>query len=144
MREAGDGPAMSVMTYPDPEHADKGFFMLVMAAPERDASAPSVSREITIVLDRSGSMQGEKFAQATGAAKQIINALEPDEAFRIVDYAAEVSSRFRRRRRHPDKAEAAIAYLDGLQAVGGTNINEALLTALREPVDPERCRSCSS
>ena len=132
MREQGDGPAMSVLTCPDPASADGGFFMLVMAAPERSSEAPKVSREVTIVLDRSGSMQGEKFAQATDAAKQVINALGPDESFRIVDYSSEVSS-FSVDEGTPDKARAAREYLEGLTAVGGTNINEALLTALREP-----------
>lgn len=133
MRAQGDGPAMSMLMYPDPQAVGKGFFMLVMAAPEHPADAPRVAREITIVLDRSGSMQGEKFTQATQAAKQVINALGDDESIRIVDYSSEVSS-FSVDAGTPDKAKAAGAYLDGLTAVGGTNINEALLTALREPV----------
>ena len=133
MREPADGPAMSLMTYPDPEAADRGFFMLVMAAPERDGSLPGLAREVTIVLDRSGSMQGEKFVQATGAARQIINALDPNEAFRIVDYADQVAS-FAVDADTPEKAREALAYLESLNPVGGTNINEALLTALREPV----------
>ncbi len=132
MRQEGDGPAMSVLTCPDPASADGGFFMLVMAAPEHASDAPSVARDVTIVLDRSGSMQGEKFAQATKAAKQVINALGADESIRIVDYSSEVST-FSIDAGTPDKARAASAYLDGLTAVGGTNINEALLTALRPP-----------
>ena len=137
MREQGDGPAMSVLTCPDPASAEGGFFMLVMAAPEHASDAAGVgrgvAREVTIVLDRSGSMQGEKFAQATEAAKQVINALGPDESIRIVDYSSGVST-FSVDAGTPDMAQAASAYLDGLTAVGGTNINEALLTALRPSV----------
>lgn len=151
LHQQGDGPAMSLFTYPDPESVDAGFFMLVMAAPERGPDAERMPREVTIVLDRSGSMQGEKFEQARAAALQIIRALDDDELFNIIDYSNEVAqlapfpvhpgSRWQMRSRmlthlteeggEPTSLEKAEAYLGSMKAVGGTNINEALLTALR-------------
>ena len=136
MRQAGDGPAMSLLTYPDPESVDAGFFMLVMAAPSQPSDAEKIARDVTVVIDRSGSMQGEKFIQAKEAAMQVIHALRDDETFRIVDYSDTVSE-FTIKAETENPTAAASAYLDSLTAVGGTNINEALLTAIRGPVAPD-------
>jgi uncharacterized protein YegL len=122
---------MSVFAYPDPRRPTRGFFMLVLAAGERDADAEALPRDVTIVLDRSGSMQGEKFEQATGAALQVIRALGPEERFRIVDYSSDVASSGPATGATPDAIKAAAARLADLKAVGGTNINEALLEAIR-------------
>lgn len=136
LRKPADGPAMSLFAYPDPERADAGFFMLVMAAGERDADTQPLPRDVTVVLDRSGSMQGDKFAQATGAALQIIRALGPEERFRIIDYSSDVATSGPATNATKESIEAAAARLGELTAVGGTNINEALLEAVRpEPVD---------
>lgn len=136
LRKPADGPAMSLFAYPDPERADAGFFMLVMAAGERDADTQPLPRDVTVVLDRSGSMQGDKFAQATGAALQIIRALGPEERFRIIDYSSDVATSGPAVNATKESIEAAAARLGELAAVGGTNINEALLEAVRpEPVD---------
>ena len=136
LRKPADGPAMSLFAYPDPERADAGFFMLVMAAGERDADTKPLPRDVTVVLDRSGSMQGDKFAQATGAALQIIRALGPEERFRIIDYSSDVATSGPAVNATNESIEAAAARLGELTAVGGTNINEALLEAVRpEPVD---------
>ncbi|MBZ0171279.1 MAG: VWA domain-containing protein, partial [Phycisphaerales bacterium] len=131
LHQQGDGPAMSLFTYPDPESVDAGFFMLVMAAPERGPNAERMPREVTIVLDRSGSMQGEKFEQARAAALQIIRALDDDEMFNIIDYSNEVAVFDPGDAPRDERTDKAVAYLNGLKAVGGTNINEALMTALR-------------
>ena len=136
LRKPADGPAMSLFAYPDPEGADAGFFMLVLAAGERDADTKPLPRDVTVVLDRSGSMQGDKFAQATGAALQIIRALGPEERFRIVDYSSDVATSGPAVNATNDSIAAAAARLGELTAVGGTNINEALLEAVRpEPVE---------
>lgn len=136
LRKPADGPAMSLFAYPDPERVDAGFFMLVMAAGERDADTQPLPRDVTVVLDRSGSMQGDKFAQATGAALQIIRSLGPEERFRIIDYSSDVSTSGPATNATNESIEAAAARLGELTAVGGTNINEALLEAVRpDPID---------
>jgi len=106
---------------------------------------------VTIVLARSGSTQGEKFGQARSAALQVIRALGDEESFNIIDYSSEVArfapSAVRPGARwvwrsggltlltedsdEPTSVERAEAYLNGLKPVGGTNINEALMTAVR-------------
>lgn len=130
------GPAMSLFTYPDPESVDGGFFMLVMAAGGRDAGAATLPREVTLVLDRSGSMQGEKFEQATRAALQVIRALGPEERFRIIDYSSDVATSGLAVNATSEAIRAAADRLGRLKAVGGTNINEALMEAIRPDPTP--------
>jgi Ca-activated chloride channel family protein len=134
--DAANAPAMSLFTYPDPDSVDAGFFMLVMAAGERGDDEAPLPREVTLVLDRSGSMQGEKFEQATEAALQVIRALGPEERFRIIDYASEVATSGEAVNATPEAIAAAAARLGQLKAVGGTNINEALMEAVRPDPTP--------
>jgi hypothetical protein len=143
MRERATGPAMSVIAYPDPEHADAGLLHARHGrAGAGRVGAVGARREVTIVLDRSGSMQGEKFAQATGAAKQIINALG-DEAFRIVDYAAEVSS-FSVDADTPDSARGRDRVPRRSAGGGGDEHQRGAAHGPARARRGARCRSCSS
>jgi hypothetical protein len=84
----GAGVTASLMAYPDPEIGG-GYFLLLAGVPaEADQQkAEQLKREIMIVLDRSGSMRGEKIEQARAAAVAILEGLENGEAFNVVDYS---------------------------------------------------------
>lgn len=132
-------PSLTVFTYPDYSAADNGgYFMLMAQLPELDAKRQRVNREVTIVIDRSGSMRGEKMEQARQTALQIIEGLRPGESFNIIDYSDSVES-FKPAPvvKDDDTTRAAKAYIARLEANGGTNIQDALLTALRPgPTQP--------
>jgi Ca-activated chloride channel family protein len=135
LSEPAAGPlAASLIAYPDPE-AGGGYFMLLAApAPtpaDRDARA-GLLREITLVLDRSGSMQGEKFEQARNAALQVVTGLAEGERFNLIDYSDTIAS-FAPQPLAKDPAvmDRFRAYLSALRPVGGTNIHDALLESLR-------------
>ncbi|MCC6230436.1 MAG: VWA domain-containing protein [Phycisphaerales bacterium] len=132
-------PSLTVFTYPDYSAPDSGgYFMLMAQLPELDAKRERVNREVTLVIDRSGSMRGEKMEQARQAALQIIEGLRPGESFNIIDYSDSVES-FKPAPvvKDDDTARAAKAYIAKLEANGGTNIYDALLTALRPgPTQP--------
>jgi Ca-activated chloride channel family protein len=123
----------SLIAYPDPSIGG-GYFLLMAGLPASvDAGAPAaVQREVTIVIDRSGSMAGPKMDQARAAALQVIEGLDAGEDFNIVDYSTQVAL-FAPRPVTKDKAtlQAARAYVAGLRAIGGTNISDALVEALR-------------
>ena len=130
----GSGVSASLLAYPDPT-VGGGYFLLMAGMPARLADADQrLRREVTLVLDRSGSMAGEKLDQARKAALQVIEGLAEDETFNIVDYASQVASFAP----HSVPANAknrlqAREYLASLRPTGGTNIHDALLTALRQP-----------
>lgn len=135
----GDGIAATFMAYPDPQAPAEGggkggYFMLLAALPEGNGSDKAIRREVTIVIDRSGSMRGEKMDQAREAARQVIEGLLDGEAFNIIDFASDVQM-FSRAPviKSGESMKAARGYLGGINASGGTNIYDALHEALRQP-----------
>lgn len=106
---------------------EDGYFALLFApVVEVDAVVP---RDIVIVLDTSGSMTGEKMAQATDAAAYILDHLGTEDRFAIVSFARTVHT-FRSNLSPASDAGSGIAYVRDLDAGGGTNISGALDRAL--------------
>ena len=133
LRSANDLTA-SLFAYPDPRIGG-GYFLLMAGMPAlpREAKA-SARREVTVVLDRSGSMAGGKMEKARAAGLQVIEGLADGEWFNIVDYSTAVSL-FATQPVQKDArtTEQARAYLAALRPNGGTNIYDALTEALRQP-----------
>jgi Ca-activated chloride channel family protein len=126
----------TALLYPDSAGANSGYFMYIADAPRYEDLAMTglidrIGREVTIVIDRSGSMGGEKIAQARESAKQIVRGMNIGEYVRIVDYADEVRSFSDNSVMLTDESiEQVIAYIDNIQARGGTNLHGALVDAL--------------
>jgi len=129
-----DSVTASLLAYPD-ARVGGGYFLLLAGVPagmQRQESA--MKREVTLVLDRSGSMKGEKIEQARDAALQVLEGLEEGEAFNIFDYSDSVA-KFSEK---PVIKDAKIlgqarSYIKRIKAVGGTNIHDALVEAMRQP-----------
>lgn len=123
----------TLLAYPDPK-VDGGYFLLLAGLPPRasDTAAGANKREITLVIDRSGSMGGEKIKQAKAAAALVIQSMEEGEAFNIIDYSDTVA-KFANAPVVKDKKTlaAAAAYIDKITAAGSTDIQSALLEAIR-------------
>jgi Ca-activated chloride channel family protein len=134
LRERGDVSA-SLFAYPDPKIGG-GYFLLLAGLPASPAKPDSarLEREVTLAIDRSGSMRGEKLAQVREAALQVLAGLDDGEAFNIIIYNEGVEL-FAGRPVRKSRAtmKDATAFLEGMTASGGTNIHDALLEALRQP-----------
>ncbi len=134
-----DGVTASMFAYPDPK-VGGGYFLLLAGLPAemtRNQDTEPVKREITLVIDRSGSMRGEKVEQAREAALQIIAGLREGESFNIIIYSNTVewfSERPVIKDRSTDRA--ARRYIEGITATGGTNIYDALSAALNQKPTP--------
>lgn len=124
-------PTASVLTYPDPAGGG-GFFLLLVAAPAHEPSEP-LRREVTVVLDRSGSMAGATFERSKAAVRQILDSLGPRDRANIVDFANGVSQFAPSPTAiTPESLQAMHSYVAALVPNGGTNLHDALLAALRQ------------
>jgi uncharacterized protein YegL len=107
------------------------YFLHIFSPQRSDLGGQAMPKEIIFVLDKSGSMSGDKIEQLKTAFKEIINQLRPTDSFNIImfdnkitKYKSEligVSSK--------NKSET-VEYINDIGAGGSTNINEALETAL--------------
>jgi len=135
-----DGMTASLLAYPDPK-VGGGYFLLLAGLPAKPQPAQErqpIKREITLVLDRSGSMNGEKIKQVREAATQIVAGLESGESFNILPYNEAVDTFAPSPVVKSAQTEAAARqYIAGIQARGGTNIYDALLEALRPKPMPD-------
>ena len=105
--------------------AEDGYFLLTVTPP---VTAPKViGKDILLIADTSGSMQGEKIQQAKKALKFIVNALHPEDNFGILQFNTDVDP-FKSKvvPANAENKKAALAFIDDLEARGGTNIGDAL------------------
>jgi Ca-activated chloride channel family protein len=126
-----DDIGLHLMTHRPPQ--EDGFYLFT-AAPKQDVEESQViKKRVLFVLDRSGSMSGQKIEQAKNGLKFVLSNLNSNDRFNIIDFSSEV----RRYREAPLVASganvaAALAYVTQLSAGGGTNINDALLAAMAQ------------
>ena len=134
-----NGVTASMFAYPD-EKVGGGYFLLLAGLPPELVNAggrSAIKREVTLVIDRSGSMRNEKIEQVKEATLQIIAGLGKGEAFNIIIYNNTVQRFAPKPVIKTEQIEAsARAYIEGITATGGTNIHDALVEALsQEPTE---------
>jgi len=74
--------------------AQQGFIVRALLKLEGKAPTPNnrIPLNLSVVLDRSGSMAGDKLAAARDAAAQLIQRLHPDDTVSVVAYDDEVTT----------------------------------------------------
>lgn len=119
---------LNLLTYREGANED-GFFTLLVSPPVEIDEDRIIPKDVVIVLDQSGSMFGDKWTQAQEAAKFVLDNLNSEDRFNIVVFSTGVRV-FSNDIQSPSQADDAKVWLDSLEAIGGTNIDEALSTAL--------------
>lgn len=134
MRRSSEA-AVSLLAHATSE--SEKFALITLTPPAR--SVRHTPRDVTVVLDVSGSMSGRKLAQARAAGRQVLATLDGSDRFRIVDFSTDVRT-FRDSFVSASAANIREAqrYLDALEAQGSTNISGALDEALRMHSPEER------
>ena len=109
---------------------EDGFFLLLVAPKADFRQQEVVAKDVMLVLDISGSMEGEKLDQAKRALRFVLEHLNPDDRFNILAFNTTIRT-YAESLQSAGRADETDDFVDGLAANGGTNINEALLEALR-------------
>ena len=109
---------------------EEGYFMLTLSPGEVRGS--TLPRDVTAVVDISGSMSGEKLEQAKAALRQLLSSLGQGDRFRLIAFSSRVTAhRTEWTRATSDAIRDAREWVDRLAANGGTNIEGALAEAFR-------------
>ncbi len=106
-----------------------GYALITLTPPV--IRGATTARDITFVIDVSGSMAGVKLRQAKAAGRQLLASLSSRDRFRLIAFSNDVEE-FRDGWSTVTGAtrESAERWLDELRASGGTNIGGALERAL--------------
>ena len=123
--------AASVAVLTHATQSEQGY-ALITVTPPTDLAAARLPRDLTFVLDVSGSMSGRKLEQAKAAGRRLLETLTDRDRFRLIDFSTDVRS-FRDGYTVATRQNvaAAMRYLESLDASGSTNISGALEAALR-------------
>ena len=119
---------LSLLSYRESAAGD-GFFMLLVQPPLTVDAEAVVAKDVIIVLDQSGSMQGEKWGQARAAARYVLEQLNPRDRFNVVLFSTGWRI-YSDRLEGVEVAGDAAGWIDAQMAEGSTDINGSLLTAL--------------
>jgi Ca-activated chloride channel family protein len=109
---------------------DQGYALL-MVMPPQPKQAQKQPRELILVVDTSGSMQGDSIEQARESLLMALGTLVPEDRFNIIQFNSAAEALFDQPLRADDAALVKAAdYINALEANGGTNMAPALGLAL--------------
>lgn len=114
-----------------------GYLLLALPAPARSA-APRQGRDVTLVLDRSGSMMGEPLEAALRAAEALVRRLEDRDRLNVLAFDDQVSALYDRPRSVRTHRKEALDFLRSVRDGGGTDLALALREALRRQLADDR------
>ena len=104
---------------------------LLMLVPPRQFRPVSLRRELILVIDRSGSMQGDAFEQAREALRLALDRLDPDDRFNVIAFSGDALALFDA---PVDATRTNLArayrFIERLEASGGTEIDAAMGMAM--------------
>ena len=120
---------------------DTGYFALTVQPKATYRTGDIAGREVMIVIDHSGSMDGEPLAQARAVASGILDTLTERDTFDVIGFASGVESMAPR----PIVGDAAgkragLDYLAAMHADGGTEMGAGIAAMLARTPGDERVR----
>ncbi|KAM4722829.1 inter-alpha-trypsin inhibitor heavy chain H3-like [Rhinophrynus dorsalis] len=104
-----------------------GYFVHFFAP----VNLPQIPKRVVFVIDVSGSMSGRKIQQTREALLRILDDLHPDDYFNLIIFSS-IAAPWKKSLVRAGKVnvENAKKHVRTLQANGGTNLNEAVLSAV--------------
>jgi Ca-activated chloride channel family protein len=118
------------------EEFDGRTHALLMLVPPASWAPAHRRRELVLVIDRSGSMQGDAIEQARDAMAAALERLQPGDRFNVIAFNNKAVTLFEAPR--PVAASTlteARRFIAALDAEGGTELDDALRLALARPAE---------
>ncbi|WP_428611873.1 VIT domain-containing protein, partial [Shewanella sp.] len=119
---------------PSAQVKEQDSYALVMLMPPQDKARVRLPRELTLVIDTSGSMSGDSIMQAKSAILNALAGLGSQDTFNVIAFDSSVRSL------SPMALPVTAAnlgkanlFVQSLEADGGTEMAPALLRALSQP-----------
>jgi Ca-activated chloride channel family protein len=130
-------PSASLTSFNDGESV---YAQLMLAPPLADA-IDAQPREVILIIDTSGSMEGASLVQAKAALTHALNSLGPDDYFNLLEFNSSADQLFDQSLPVTKTSlYTARNFITGLDANGGTNMAPALRMALGMPEMPQLMR----
>lgn len=132
-RSTGGEPIdLDFLTHHENGSGQPGHFLLLVTPPAWDANLKPSPKDVLFVFDASGSMKGAKMDQARAAMRYCVDHLHEGDRFEMIRFSTEAEPVFGdlvpADEGHRAKARA---FLDSVEAMGGTAIEEALTQAMK-------------
>lgn len=123
---------MTLLTHREP--GKDGYFLLMISPRDDWSEQEYAAKDIVFVLDTSGSMaEAGKMEKARAALLYGIRMLRPQDRFNVVSFAGEDRLMERNMISADDQGrKRGESFTESLRATGGTNINQAVVTAMRQ------------
>lgn len=109
---------------------ERAFALVEIEAPPVTPRAKTVPTNLVVVLDRSGSMEGERIVEAKRALCDVVERLSPTDTFGLVTFDTEIDVVVPA---GPVRDRVAIkAAINAVYARGGTDLGSGLVRGLKE------------
>lgn len=127
------GVTLDVMRPSEASIAGSAYGLLTIVPPRPEARRATVHRDLTLLIDTSGSMSGEPLVQAQRVACALVDALGDDDQLEMIEFSSETRA-FRAAPERATKAlkRTAIDWIRRLVASGGTEMLSGVKHAMRE------------
>lgn len=135
---AGEEIKSGVITHKD---GDEGYVTVIMIPPKRVQPDQIAPKEMIFVIDCSGSQNGRPLDKAKETMKYVIDNLNPNDTFNIIDFNVNARMLFSEPKKNtPESRATAQEYLKSLRARGGTWMGPAIKKVVSEQAPENRLR----
>lgn len=112
---------------PFKQRGEDGYFLLSLAPPLKTKRGRAIPKDVIFLIDVSGSMSGKKIEEAKKGLKFFLEHLNPGDRFEIIAFSTGVRLFSQGLKKVSKKSlKEAEAFIKDLQALGGTNIYDAI------------------
>ncbi len=119
---------LSLLSY-KPDQTEGGFFTMLIAPNIEVDETKVIEKDVVLIFDTSGSMEGQKLAQAKDALNFVLDHLNPGDRFNLIEFNTRIQA-FAPEIQSTDAVPEAKNFVQQLRAAGNTDINRALLEGI--------------